>query len=560
MPSAHHAHKLSMVSCRPQEPASAVDGRCQTGVTSDRYISHEIPSRAAVEQRWCRDWWRAPAGAGKREPLRAFWRRACPAGQGNARARRHQRTGIRAAAGFLGTLVLGLLPATGALAQQGRFPVTPDIFEKLTPAEREALLQAVATQGNTTFWLIALFLVFVGALVAGLFFYIFRLHTNFLKLCADNHQVVVFAQAPAGLPAGTVRSLIAFFIVLTAIGLTLLTIKGGPFEGFPEVLAGVLGTVLGFYFGSRTASGAGERETTQQISQLSEQRNQAIQQTEVTRLDRTVETVKAGLVVAKTIQEVLPESLRRPAETVIGKVEGGLKVVEALKSSDNVGEAVEKAIGLAKDVSKEGGVAALLTKAAGSFGVALGGAVPPLALAVSVATVAARLTGAAYERWLARVLEAPYTPALFAPTAIDANTGFILLRKSPRFAAAFAEEMRQGDRAFLRAFLQVALSEAGSEAIRDTYPGRFATLQEIDEALQQFQQAAIELEVAKDITGEMAADVGGVEPLMRALDRIAAHPEARADMDALVLTLDKLRQADQPVETLVREARQEVEG
>jgi hypothetical protein len=47
---------------------------------------------------------------------------------------------------------------------------------------------------------------------------------------------------------------------------------------------------------------------------------------------------------------------------------------------------------------------------------------------------------------------------------------------------------------------------------------------------------------------------------MRALDRIKANPEARADMDALMLMIDKLRTAGQPVEKLVREARQEVEG
>ncbi|MDQ3829966.1 MAG: hypothetical protein M3361_11810, partial [Candidatus Tectomicrobia bacterium] len=121
-------------------------------------------------------------------------------------------------------------------------------------------------------------------------------------------------------------------------------------------------------------------------------------------------------------------------------------------------------------------------------------------------------------------------------------------------------EIQQGDRAFILDFVQTALSDAGSEALRDKYPGRFATLQEIDEALDQFQQAAIELEVSKDLTGEMVADVNGVEPLMRALDRIKANPQARADMDALMLTIDKLRKADQPVEKLVREARQEVEG
>jgi hypothetical protein len=453
---------------------------------------------------------------------------------------------------------LALLGVTVALAQPGA----------TQPSAAE-----VMAQQQSSFWLMLIFLVVVGLLVAGIFAYVFRLQANFLKICTDTQQPTLFAQAPAGLPTGTVRSLIALFIVLTAVFMILLTIKGGPFQNFPEVLGGVLGTVLGFYFGSRTASSASERETTRELSQLSEQRNQAMEQAEAseqrsqvivqaeaTRLDRTVQTVKEGLAVANIIKAVLPENLRSPAEAVIGKVEGGLKIVDELKSAGNVGGAVEKAIGLVKDVSKEGGIATLLAKAAGSFGVALGGAVPPLALAVSVATVAARLTGAAYERWIARVLDAPYTPALFPPSAIDANTGLILLRKSPRFAAAFAPEMQQGDRAFVLDFVQTALSEAGSEAIRDKYPGRFATLQEIDEALDQFQQAAIELEVSKDITNEMAADVGGVEPLMRTVDRIHAHPEAQADMDALVLMIDKLRQSDQPVEKLVREARQEVEG
>jgi hypothetical protein len=327
-------------------------------------------------------------------------------------------------------------------------------------------------------------------------------------------------------------------------------------------------TTPGEYKIAITATGGGKEHrvevilnvTTREGSQPNEPRNQAIMPSEATRLDRTLETVKEGLVVANTIREVLPEGLRGPAEAVIGKVQRGLTVVEGLKSSGNVGEAVEKAIGLVKDVSKEGGVATLLAKAAGSFGIALGGAVPPLALAVTVATVAARLSGAAYDRWIARVLDAPYTPALFPPTVIDANTGFVLLRKSPGFATVFAPEIQQGNRAFVLSFVQMALSESGSEAIRAQYSGRFATLQEVDEAINQFQQAAIELEVSKDLTGEMVADVGGVEPLMRAIDRINAHPEARADMDALVLMIDKLRKADQPVEKLVREARQEVEG
>jgi hypothetical protein len=201
----------------------------------------------------------------------------------------HRDSAIRVAALSLVVFTLALLavavapaqegttqpPATAELTQQERATLLAGIFEKLTPQERAAVLTNVTRQGPSNFWLMVIFLLFVGLLVAAIFFYTFRLHANFLKICSDNQQVAVFAQAPAGLPAGTIRSLIAFFIVLTAVFLILLTIRGGPFEGFPEVLGGVLGTVLGFYFGSRTASSASERETTREVSQISEQRNQA---------------------------------------------------------------------------------------------------------------------------------------------------------------------------------------------------------------------------------------------------------------------------------------------
>lgn len=471
----------------------------------------------------------------------------------------HRVSGICAAVGVLafGAFALLLLPAPEALAQQVRPAMTLELFNALGPEQRQAFLEERA-RDNTI--LIGVFLLFMAVMTAGMFFYAFRLHRNFLKICADNQQVAVFAQSPGGLPTGTFRGLMAAFIVLSAICFILLTIKGGPFEGFPEVMGGVLGTVLGFYFGTRTASGSQEREATRQISEVSQERNQAVVKVETSRLDKAVESVKEGLAVARTVKTVLPENIRGPAETVIAKVEDGLKVVDELRAGGNVGDAVEKAIGLVRDVSKGSGVAPLLAKAAGSFGAVLGGVVPPLAIAVAVATVAARLTGAAYERWMARVLAAPYTPALFPPTVIDANTGFVLLRKSPRFAEAFAEEIRQGNRQFIAEFVAIALSEAGSEAIQRKYPGRFASLQEVDEALQQFQQAAIELEVSKDITPEMTAEAGGTEALMRGIDRINGSPDARADLDALVLAIDKLRQADQPVEKIVRDARAEVEG
>lgn len=471
------------------------------------------------------------------------------------------RSSVASAVAPLSSVIAaGTMLPLEALAQQSQIAVTPELFERLAPEQQQLLIEGLVGRSNDNVLLLALFLAFVAVVTACMFWFTHRLHTNFMRICADNQQVAVFAQAPAGLPAGTIRSLMALFIVLTGIGLVLMTLKGGPFEGFPEVMAGVLGTVLGFYFGSRTATSSQEREATREISEISQERNVAVSKVETNRLDRTVETVKEGIAVAKAAKAVLPPNLRGTVEAVIEKAEGGLRTIGELRSAGSVGEAIEKALRLATDVRKDGAVGPLLSKAIGSFGAALGGTVPPLGLAVTIATVAARLTGAAYERWLARVLDAPYTPALFPPSVIDANTGFVLLRKSPGFAAAFAPEIERGDRQFVNEFVRVALSDGGSEAVRSKYPDRFATLQEVDEALQQFQQAAIELEVMKDLTAEMTAEAGGTESLMRAIDRINAHEEARADLDALVLVIDKLRQADQPVEKIIRNARQELEG
>ena len=119
----------------------------------------------------------------------------------------HRRSTIGAAVLSVAVFTLLLLSVAvpAAPAQQERFPVPVEIYEKLNPQERATLLATIATPGTGNFWLMVIFLLFVGALIAGLFIYIHRLHANFLKICTDNQQVAAFAQAPADLPIGTIR-------------------------------------------------------------------------------------------------------------------------------------------------------------------------------------------------------------------------------------------------------------------------------------------------------------------------------------------------------------------
>ncbi len=49
--------------------------------------------------------------------------------------------------------------------------------------------------------------------VAGFIFYLFVLQKRFHKGCQDSKQMEIFFQSPAGLPSGTIRSVLALLIV-----------------------------------------------------------------------------------------------------------------------------------------------------------------------------------------------------------------------------------------------------------------------------------------------------------------------------------------------------------
>lgn len=418
--------------------------------------------------------------------------------------------------------------------------------------------QVPSSAPTTELWVKALlliaFLAFVLVITLYLFWYAFRLNRTFLQVCSETGQIGIYAQAPFGLPAGTVQSMLALFIVLTGIGLVLLTVSGGPFGQFPEVLSGVLGTVLGFYFGSRAAAGPGERAASQQMSELGRERDAAIATRDRHEVDRISETVRHGLDVIEAVTPVLPEGLRNQALTVGRTVRGGLDAVVELRRTGDVGAAVRKATELAAEVRTGGPLVELLTRCAGTIGPMVGGAVPALGLVMAIATIGARLTGAAYERWLARVMNAPYTPALFDPAVIDANTGLILLARCPRLSATFADEIGRGDRRFVQELVRQALSEAPGEAVWQAHPDRFADLEEVDAGVAEFQQAALELELAKDVQPDWAKTAGNLDQLLGALARIGDDDAARGDLDAAVMAMDRLRRADRPVEQLFGEA------
>jgi hypothetical protein len=249
--------------------------------------------------------------------------------------------------------------------------------------------------------------------------------------------------------------------------------------------------VLGFYFGSRTAHGGEGHEVLERIDASHRLRDHAAK-------------LRAGL--------ALPERL-------------GGEVGREVPAAPLPEERIARPIGLA------------LARATRSFAVP-GMSLPPRAIAGAVASIASRLMGAAYERWVARVLHAPWNAALLPPQPIDPEAAIELVGRSPIFARAFAPEVAAADRLFLRRLVERALAEGSAEELwAET---RFLDRAAFAAGLAELRRA-VEREVVQDLGGREIAGIGRIERLLDAIDRLHADPAAQRDLDALVLIADELK-------------------
>jgi hypothetical protein len=446
-----------------------------------------------------------------------------------------KRSGM--AAGLAASVTLGL-PATGA-AQAGLGPAHAD-------------------------W--TLWLPFAGALVVVFFagaaglLYLWRLQIRFLDACQAKQELALFAERPAGVPSGTVRSVLALFIVFVTIALFALSMLPEPVRvKFPDVLSGILGTVLGFYFGCRSAGASHAEEPSARPSAALRDHDHAAVRATVSDPATVEDRVRSGVAAARAVAKVLPADLGKKVRRAADGVDTGLGVADILRAGARMGGVLGQS-GDPVATSGDGGpIRDALARAAWSFGRVLGGTVPPLAVATAVVGIGARLAGAAYERWVARVLHAPYSPELFSPGTIDANTGLSLLLRCPTFARVFATEFAAGDRAFARRLVERALSEEDAAELWREHAARFADREEFERGLDEFQRAAIEQEVLGAVPEDSADDAGGVKELLAAVDRLHGDEAARRDLDAIVLMANELKREGHSPEAAFHEARRQME-
>lgn len=408
----------------------------------------------------------------------------------------------------------------------------------------------------------------IAVVGVGVITYAIFLQRRYLALCREQRALPTFAESPAGLPKGTIRAMLALFIVvvvLSIMGITLLPGAAGEnATKYVGALMGVLGTVLGFYFGNRGAGAEGAGVAA--VQGAVEARTRAENELTSGKVGTLVNKVRDGLNTAKLVASVLPGDLGRKAGEFTKTVERGLATVDALTGDGKLDEALGHADRLIGGAGAEHPITSLLKKATGSLGgvlSAMGSAVPAIGLIMAVVSIGSRLGAAAQKRWTAEVMRAPYTPELFSPDVVDVFNGLTLMKSSPVLDRVFRTELQGPNYEFVRRFMRMALSDNALTQVWEAFGNRFADQDELEAGLQAFHRGALRLETLKDLAAlpkETIDEAGGIQALMATLDKVNDNPDARADLDEIMLAVNRLKKEGHNPETVFRENKPAEEG
>jgi hypothetical protein len=395
---------------------------------------------------------------------------------------------------------------------------------------------------------------------------------------------------PLGVPEGTIRACIGLFIIV--LGVCAIVFQRQLGLGTTGELAGLLGTVLGFYFGTRSTSGDREaaREATRVAAEKTaeaasarqradavlaregEIRAEAAQAAETeakarSTLGEVVRIAGNARSIAEAVASIAPDlPLARTAARVTTLADSAIAVVRSATAgtvdAGAVREAAGRAAALVAEIGGEDPLAKLVSGATGGLagalkGVAgLAGAVGgPLGLAGAVLVGAAgafRIGTEHYRRWVARVLDRPYGLDLYPEGLSDAPMALSAIEVAPIFRRAYGGTiLAPRDLAAARALLAAALSPeaerlipAGDGALRPAPVGEggvFATTIELEQGIQQFRRAVLERILDQTDTAPVAVTLpsGPVSvpqgTLRQAIDAAREDPGGAAALDQLAL-------------------------
>ncbi len=430
----------------------------------------------------------------------------------------------------------------------------------VTPTATGSVTAQIAQLDMHWVWVTIVLLILI---IGGGFGYLYVLQRQYLNACLKEKQLSLFFNSPGGLPIGTVRAVLALIIIATSLYLAVLSffnILGKDNTKFPEVLSGILGAVLGFYFGSRTA-GKGEEEALQtQIKGLKTDRDNIEQEKEAGESSGLISDVKKGLTMSKAVLSYLPEDVRKKYGGYIEKLETGVKTAEQLTQGGKIKESLEKAADLFDTFKKENPFRDIYHKVIDTASGVLGGAAPATAAILAVAGISVKISRAAYEKWKCRILNMPFNPAVVPLKVVDANTGFSLLSTNPVFKEAFKQELAANDRPFMEGAVFKFTKQENTETLWDEYKGRFSSRQDFEDGLQAFRKAVAEGELASEIDPAWLAEAGGRGQLLESMDKLNNDEGAKAALHEFVTAVEGLQRSGQSPAAILDKVRQEAKS
>jgi hypothetical protein len=173
----------------------------------------------------------------------------------------------------------------------------------------------------------------------------------------------------------------------------------------------------------------------------------------------------------------------------------------------------------------------------------LGSALPPLGLALGIAAIGARLGEDAYRRWVANVLQTPFSPGLIEPQAVTSTMVLAALEVSPEFGAAWNADRAQGDLAAITDMGRLLLEDP--ERLWAQESARFgADRVRFDRGLQEMRRALLGQAVAADtgsITRAELPEEMTPAQILGAVSMLQPSPEGKAILQTAVQLIHEMR-------------------
>jgi hypothetical protein len=462
------------------------------------------------------------------------------------------------------TITLGsgllLLLASNALAQ----PVQP----QAPPAPPVSLVPLYIVLGAL-----------VG-LVAALLFYVWGLRDRTIQAANigdpnggnRNSLIAAFYGLPLGVPRGSIRGVLAIIIVFGSIAFLAISMLKGDAYKFPDALTGILGAILGFYFGKGNsddgqavqavvAANADARDSQAKANeataraQVAETQVGAVSQSLAdvqakhddlasSHLDRITGNLQEAAAIGQTLSSLLPGNFGKTVGEAAGALSGTLATITELRKGD-LADAVQQAGTLLTQATPNLPVVSVLTQAMQVMGPVLGTAVPPATFITTILGIGSKLSAAAYTRWVARIMDQPYTPEQFSSSVFDSNAAQGLLTQVPAMMQALGPQLQAGGSDVALEVVQLALTADGAASLATKFPEAFTGMAQatLDQAVRDLQKAALDFVLAKDLPPDAGASLGGNTALLQAIDKVRASPSASSGLDAVMTTVTALRQA-----------------